>query len=85
MATVSFLKKFTIQLLGTNRMATAALQLLDSLKIKSEPLEIPLSADAGVGKKLEETIVPRWNYNLAIQHFPKWVKQLSVTHHMKMH
>lgn len=58
-------------------MATATLKLLDSLKIESEPLEISLSVDAGVGKKLKETIVPGRSYNLAIQYFPNESNSIS--------
>lgn len=66
-------------------MPMATLNWLDSLKIKSELLEISLPAHTEVGKKWKETTVPKSNYNLAIQHFLKWVKQLPVTWHIKVH
>ena len=68
--TGSILKEFTIQLLGSNKMATATLKL----KIKCEPLEIPLSVDAGMGKKLEETTVLTGTI-IGNPAFPQWVKQ----------
>lgn len=79
-----FPRRFLIQLLGTNKMATAVIHLLDSLNVKTELLEIPLPIHTEAEKKLKETIVPNRNCNLAIQHFPEWAKQLSVTWHIKV-
>lgn len=78
--TGSILKEFTIQLLGSNEMATATLRL----KIKSEPLEIPLSVDAGMGKKLEETTV-RTGTIIGNPAFPPMGRTVSVTRHIQMH
>lgn len=66
-------------------MDTATLKLLDALKIKSEPLATPLSANAGVAEKLEETIVPSRNYKFYNPTFPQMGRIISVAWHIKMH
>lgn len=79
-----FPRRFLIQLLGTNKLATTTIHLLDSLNVKTELLEISLPIHTEVEKKLKETIVPNRNCNLAIQYVPEWAKQLLVTWHIKV-
>ena len=80
----SFLKEFTIPSQGTNGIAAATLPLLDTLKIKSEPLEMSLSVNAGEGEKLEGPQPLAGTIILQPSIFPQTGQTISVTVHVNI-